>query len=55
MFWPDGAVYEGDWVLGYAQGRGKFIDSLGNVYEGEFHMSMTHGYGAYVNTMGSSY
>jgi len=55
MYWPDGAMYDGEWSLGHAHGRGKFIDQLGNVYEGEFYMSMTHGYGVYVNTMGSSY
>lgn len=41
--------------MGYAHGKGKFVDPLGNVYNGEFYMSMAHGYGQYVNTEGSTY
>jgi hypothetical protein len=36
MQWKDGSFYEGDWILGYAHGKGKLQDSLGNIYEGEF-------------------
>lgn len=30
--WPDGAKYEGDWVNGKANGKGKFMIMQGNLY-----------------------
>jgi hypothetical protein len=30
MEWSDSASYEGEWQLGYANGRGVFTDCLGN-------------------------
>ena len=55
MNWKDGASYDGEWLMGHAHGKGKFIDPLGNMYEGDYYMSMAHGYGHYTNTEGSSY
>jgi hypothetical protein len=55
MTWADGASYKGEWSMGYAFGKGLFIDCLGNKYEGEFRLSMAHGYGVYTNTLGAVY
>jgi hypothetical protein len=52
MEWADGASYNGDWALGYAHGKGTFIDQIGNLYEGDFYYSMAHGYGVFTNTEG---
>ena len=41
--------------MGYAQGKGVFMDCLGNKYEGEFNLSMAHGHGVYTNTLGAVY
>lgn len=41
--------------MGYASGKGLFIDSLGNRYEGQFRLSMAHGHGNYTNTLGAIY
>ena len=35
MMWPDGNVYEGDWVDDKRTGKGKFTWSKGSVYEGD--------------------
>lgn len=32
--WPDGSKYEGEWVDGKANGKGRFILADGDVYEG---------------------
>lgn len=55
MEWSDGASFEGEWNYGYAHGKGKLCDALGNLFEGDFYMSMAHGYGKYTNTEGSTY
>ena len=55
MTWADGASYKGDWEMGYACGKGVFIDCLGNKYDGEFKMSMANGTGTYTNTLGAVY
>jgi hypothetical protein len=55
MRWRDGSSYTGTWSLGYAHGRGTFIDTCGNMYEGGYYMSMKHGYGVFVNTQGQMY
>jgi hypothetical protein len=34
MTWADGASFKGEWNMGYAHGKGYFIDSLGNKYSG---------------------
>lgn len=36
--WPDGSVYEGDWLKNEANGKGKFIYANGDVYEGSWKM-----------------
>ena len=41
--------------MGYASGRGVFIDCLGNKYDGEFKLSMANGTGTYTNTLGAVY
>jgi hypothetical protein len=44
--YPDsGLVYEGDFVGGKAQGRGKITFLNGDVYEGEFYNDKLHGRG----------
>ena len=45
MTFNDGATYEGDWNLGYAQGYGKFTNQIGETYEGEWVDNMRHGKG----------
>ena len=30
--WPDGSVYEGDWIKNEANGKGKFTYANGDVY-----------------------
>jgi len=55
MEWSDSASYDGQWQLGYATGKGVFIDCLGNRYEGQFNLSMAHGTGTYTNTFGAIY
>ncbi len=34
--WPDGSLYEGYWVNGMANGRGRMIHADGNYYEGDW-------------------
>jgi hypothetical protein len=34
--WPDGAMYEGDYLMGKKHGHGTFIWSDGSYYQGAF-------------------
>jgi hypothetical protein len=34
QIWPDGARFEGEWLLGHATGKGRFWHSNGDYYEG---------------------
>jgi hypothetical protein len=36
MTWSDGAKYIGDFVMGRASGKGKFIHTKGEIYEGDW-------------------
>ena len=43
-----GAVYEGQWVQGEKQGRGRLVDSTLNMcYDGEWKDGKKNGYGYY--------
>ena len=37
--WKNGDRFEGAWVNGLKEGRGKWISHLGESYEGEWHRS----------------
>ena len=41
----DDATYEGDWVDGKKEGKGKIIFKSGSIFEGYFKNDMKHGYG----------
>ena len=43
--WPDGAKYEGYYVDGKKEGRGRFTWGDGSTFEGEFRDNNIHGYG----------
>ena len=36
MLWPDAKKYEGNWLRGKANGKGRMIFNNGDYYEGEF-------------------
>ena len=36
MIYYDGSTYEGEWVAGYENGKGKSVDEEGAVYEGDW-------------------
>ena len=43
--WPDGAKYEGDYIDGKKEGKGKLTFADGSYYEGEFKENKRNGYG----------
>ena len=47
MLWEDGAKYEGDWVLNFACGQGKFTYPDGSTYVGTWKNSKANGQGVY--------
>jgi hypothetical protein len=42
-------MYEGYWVDGQANGRGRLIHADGDVYEGGWKNDKAHGYGIYTH------
>lgn len=45
LTWPDGSKYEGFFVEGMRQGRGRFTSSDSDIYEGEWKANKADGYG----------
>ena len=45
IVFKDGASYEGEWVLGHAEGNGTFHHMAGEVYRGGFMHNLKHGIG----------
>ena len=45
--WPDGAKYEGDYIDGKKEGKGKLTFADGSYYEGEFKQNEICGFGKY--------
>ena len=52
--WPNGNTYEGDWVDGKMQGRGR-LETNDEIYEGDFFDNQYHGNGELKFTDGSGY
>ena len=48
-------MYEGQWVAGVRQGKGKIIYSDGSYYRGDFQKDQMWGRGVYVGADGSQY
>eukprot|EP00092_Neocalanus_flemingeri_P012921 GFUD01013920.1.p2 GENE.GFUD01013920.1~~GFUD01013920.1.p2 ORF type:complete len:203 (+),score=71.69 GFUD01013920.1:103-711(+) len=56
MKWQNGDRYEGDWVEGLRQGKGKYISkSTGGKYEGEYTSDLKQGKGKYTFSNGDWY
>ena len=55
MTWTDGASYEGQWLEGFANGKGKFNHHYGDQYDGNWKNNKCHGYGTYTNKKGALY
>jgi len=56
MKWQNGDRYEGDWVDGVRQGKGKYVSkSSGGVYDGEYRNDKKDGSGKYVWSNGDWY
>ena len=53
--WPDGAVYQGDFVNGQRHGQGKYTFSDGGCYEGSWKDGRYDGYGTCVWEDGRKY
>ena len=53
--WPDGSVYEGDWLNDKSHGKGKLIHADGDIYEGEWVEDKANGKGAYQHINGARY
>lgn len=53
--WKDGAMYEGEWRNGKANGQGKFSHTNGDIYDGEFKEDRAYGQGIYYHKNGSKY
>jgi len=51
----EGTVYEGQWVAGVRQGKGKISYSDGSYYRGDFQKDQMWGRGVYVGADGSQY
>ncbi len=55
MIFPDGSIYEGDWVKDKQEGYGRFIHIDGDVYMGQWKENKAHGKGKYLHVDGSIY
>ena len=56
MTWKDGAKYEGQWLEGFANGKGVFTHAdNGDTYDGNWKYNKCHGHGVYTNKKGASY
>lgn len=50
--WSDGSVYEGEWLVDKANGKGRLIHANGDVYEGEWENDRANGFGVYIHNYG---
>jgi len=56
MKWQNGDRYEGDWVAGLREGKGKYLSkATGGKYEGEYAADLKEGSGKYTFANGDSY
>merc|ERR1711971_971342 len=56
MKWQNGDRYEGDWVAGLREGKGKYLSkATGGKYEGEYAADLKEGLGKYTFANGDSY
>jgi hypothetical protein len=56
MKWTDGTYYEGEWTLGYAEGKGMLVYTNGDYMKGQFIYNKLTGYGeCYNNELGYEY
>jgi hypothetical protein len=55
MTWADGAIFEGQWNLGRANGKGIFIHTKGEIYDGDWRNDKAHGFGLYTHSNGAKY
>lgn len=55
IYFPNGSLFEGEFVAGQFQNGGRLIDSEGNVYEGEYKNNLSHGKGLKLYSDGSQY
>jgi hypothetical protein len=53
--WPDGGKYEGEWIDGAANGKGRFWHADGDTYEGVWMHDKANGYGLYQHADGARY
>lgn len=49
MKWLDGTYYEGEWNLGYAEGKGILVYVNGDYMKGQFMYNKLNGYGECYN------
>ena len=45
FYWPDGRIYEGQWLMGKKHGKGKYFWPNGQVYDGDFKNDNCFGFG----------
>jgi len=56
MKWQNGDRYEGDWVAGLREGKGKYLSKpTGGKYEGEYVADLKEGSGKYTFANGDTY
>ena len=53
FIFPNGAVYEGEFVKGKKEGKAKYSDPSGAIYEGSFVAGKREGYGKYTDPSGA--
>jgi len=53
--WPDGSLFEGQFIEGKACGWGRLVKSNGDVYVGEWKDDMANGRGTFTSTTSGSY
>jgi hypothetical protein len=52
---PDGTIYEGEWLGSKKHGQGKLTFTDGGTYDGEWKDNKPHGYGERTHADGSTY
>jgi hypothetical protein len=56
MKWSDGTYYEGEWNLGFAEGKGMLVYQNGDYMKGEFVYNKLNGFGeCFNNELGYEY
>ena len=53
--WPDGTIYEGYWLNGRANGKGRIIHADGVWYNGNWLNDKANGQGVYTHVNGERY